>query len=165
MQLICFIWDLNINATSKNGFVSYRWYGENLCLYWHLRQWWMTTWSLKLFTFWPYMRCIATFTYASSVAWNLCCHLVVKYSLRIFIIQIGLAQETTFRERGTSTFQSTKNTFFGFAFVDAAAGRFYVGSLEDDSPRSALCSLLTQVLFLKFRSWKFMHWIGKLTCR
>jgi hypothetical protein len=74
------------------------------------------------------------------------------YSLRIFVNQIGLAQETISRERGTSTIQSTKNTIFGFAFVDAAVGRFYVGSLEDDSARSGLCSLLTQVLFLKFRS-------------
>lgn len=33
----------------------------------------------------------------------------------------------------------------GFAFVDAAAGRFYVGSLRDDSSRSALLTLLRQV--------------------
>ncbi|CAM6101701.1 unnamed protein product [Calypogeia fissa] len=33
----------------------------------------------------------------------------------------------------------------GFAFVDAAVGRFYVGSLRDDSARSALLTLLRQV--------------------
>ena len=50
-------------------------------------------------------------------------------------------------ERGTIANQNMKKTIFGFAFVDAAAGCFYVGSLEDDSARSALCSLLTQVYF------------------
>lgn len=33
----------------------------------------------------------------------------------------------------------------GFAFVDAAAGKFYVGTISDDCSRSALGSLLTQV--------------------
>jgi hypothetical protein len=36
----------------------------------------------------------------------------------------------------------------GFAFVDAAAGKFYVGAINDDCSRSALESLLTQVLCL-----------------
>ncbi|KAI5057624.1 hypothetical protein GOP47_0027639 [Adiantum capillus-veneris] len=35
---------------------------------------------------------------------------------------------------------------FGFAFVDAAAGQFYVGSLCDDDARSALGALLAQVV-------------------
>lgn len=34
---------------------------------------------------------------------------------------------------------------FGFAFLDAAAGRFYVGTAEDDAGRSTLGALLTQV--------------------
>ena len=51
----------------------------------------------------------------------------------------------TSAERGTMANQNMKKTIFGF--VDAAAGCFYVGSLEDDSARSALCSLLTQVYF------------------
>ena len=34
----------------------------------------------------------------------------------------------------------------GFAFVDAAAGKFYVGTINDDCSRAALESLLTQVL-------------------
>lgn len=33
----------------------------------------------------------------------------------------------------------------GFAFVDAAAGRFYVGEVRDDASRSALGALLAQV--------------------
>ncbi|GAQ86033.1 putative MutS homolog 6-2 [Klebsormidium nitens] len=33
----------------------------------------------------------------------------------------------------------------GFAFVDAAAGRFYVGEVRDDSSRSALGALLAQI--------------------
>mgnify|MGYP002776902910 FL=1 len=71
-------------------------------------------------------------------------------------------------ERGTMVSQNMKKTIFGFAFVDAAAGCFYVGSLEDDSARSALCSLLTQVYFyacmLHFRKLgKFMYQIGRLT--
>ena len=36
----------------------------------------------------------------------------------------------------------------GFAFVDAAAGKFYVGTINDDCSRSALESLLAQVLGL-----------------
>jgi len=35
----------------------------------------------------------------------------------------------------------------GFAFVDAAAGKFYVGTINDDCSRAALESLLTQVLY------------------
>ncbi|KAJ7570933.1 hypothetical protein O6H91_01G140300 [Diphasiastrum complanatum] len=35
---------------------------------------------------------------------------------------------------------------YGFAFVDAAVGRFYVGSIRDTSSRSALGALLTQVV-------------------
>ncbi|MCO5574052.1 hypothetical protein L7F22_027829 [Adiantum nelumboides] len=35
---------------------------------------------------------------------------------------------------------------FGFAFVDAAAGQFYVGSLHDDDARSSLGALLAQVV-------------------
>ncbi|KAJ7570918.1 hypothetical protein O6H91_01G139800 [Diphasiastrum complanatum] len=34
---------------------------------------------------------------------------------------------------------------YGFAFVDAAVGRFYVGSIRDTSSRSALGALLTQL--------------------
>jgi len=33
----------------------------------------------------------------------------------------------------------------GFAFVDAAAGRFYVGSIQDDCSHSGLRELLTKV--------------------
>lgn len=40
---------------------------------------------------------------------------------------------------------TAEKSVFGFAFVDAAAGQFYVGSLCDDSARSALGALLTQV--------------------
>lgn len=35
----------------------------------------------------------------------------------------------------------------GFSFVDAAAGKFYVGTINDDCSRAALESLLTQVLY------------------
>ena len=35
---------------------------------------------------------------------------------------------------------------FGFAFLDAAAGRFYVGSATDDAARANLGAVLTQVL-------------------
>lgn len=34
----------------------------------------------------------------------------------------------------------------GFAFVDAAVGKFYVGTINDDCSRGALESLLAQVL-------------------
>ena len=34
---------------------------------------------------------------------------------------------------------------YGFAFLDAAAGRFYVGSTSDDASRANLGALLTQV--------------------
>ena len=34
---------------------------------------------------------------------------------------------------------------FGFAFLDAAAGRFYAGTAEDDASRSNLGAILTQV--------------------
>ena len=34
---------------------------------------------------------------------------------------------------------------FGFAFLDAAAGRYYVGSVSDDAGRQNLSALLTQV--------------------
>lgn len=34
---------------------------------------------------------------------------------------------------------------FSFAFLDAAAGRFYVGVADDDAGRSTLGALLTQV--------------------
>ena len=34
---------------------------------------------------------------------------------------------------------------YGFAFLDAAAGRFYVGAADDDAGRSTLGALLTQV--------------------
>ena len=34
---------------------------------------------------------------------------------------------------------------FGFAFLDAAAGRFYVGSASDDAARANLGAILTQV--------------------
>lgn len=34
---------------------------------------------------------------------------------------------------------------FGFAFLDAAAGRYYVGTAEDDAGRSTLGAVLTQV--------------------
>ncbi|KAH7287690.1 hypothetical protein KP509_32G069600 [Ceratopteris richardii] len=44
-----------------------------------------------------------------------------------------------------SNHSSEARVVFGFAFVDAAAGQFYVGSLGDDSARSALGALLTQV--------------------
>lgn len=34
---------------------------------------------------------------------------------------------------------------YGFAFLDAAAGRFYAGTAEDDASRSNLGAILTQV--------------------
>ena len=34
---------------------------------------------------------------------------------------------------------------YGFAFLDAAAGRFYVGAADDDAGRATLGALLTQV--------------------
>ena len=34
---------------------------------------------------------------------------------------------------------------YGFAFLDAAAGRFHVGSASDDASRANLGALLTQV--------------------
>ena len=34
---------------------------------------------------------------------------------------------------------------FGFAFLDAAAGRYYVGAVSDDAGRANLSALLTQV--------------------
>ena len=36
---------------------------------------------------------------------------------------------------------------FGFAFLDAAAGRFYVGSSVDDAGRGNLGAILTQARF------------------
>jgi DNA mismatch repair protein MSH6 len=38
-----------------------------------------------------------------------------------------------------------EQVLLGFAFVDAAAGRFYVGEVRDDSSRAALGALLAQV--------------------
>lgn len=35
---------------------------------------------------------------------------------------------------------------FGFAFLDAAAGRYYLGSIGDDAGRANLTSVLTQVM-------------------
>ena len=34
---------------------------------------------------------------------------------------------------------------FGFAFLDAAAGRFFVGTAKDDAARANLGAILTQV--------------------
>lgn len=34
---------------------------------------------------------------------------------------------------------------FGFAFLDAAAGRYYLGSVKDDAGRANLTSVMTQV--------------------
>ena len=34
---------------------------------------------------------------------------------------------------------------FGFAFLDAAAGRYYLGSVSDDAARANLSSVITQV--------------------
>ena len=36
---------------------------------------------------------------------------------------------------------------FGFAFLDAAAGRFYVGSANDDAGRANLGAILVQACF------------------
>ena len=36
-------------------------------------------------------------------------------------------------------------TQYGFAFLDAAAGRFYVGTASDDAGRAHLGAILTQV--------------------
>ena len=36
-------------------------------------------------------------------------------------------------------------SYFGFAFLDAAAGRFYVGTAEDHASRGNLGAVLTQV--------------------
>lgn len=35
-------------------------------------------------------------------------------------------------------------TSFGFAFLDAAAGRYYLGSISDDAGRANLSSVITQ---------------------
>ena len=34
---------------------------------------------------------------------------------------------------------------FGFAFLDAAAGRYFLGSISDDAGRTNLTAVLTQV--------------------
>ena len=41
---------------------------------------------------------------------------------------------------------------FGFAFLDAAAGRFYMGSASDDAARANLGATLTQVMSLRLLS-------------
>jgi len=51
---------------------------------------------------------------------------------------LALKEETVGRENDSSV-------AYGFAFVDAAACQFFVGSLTDDSSRSSLGSLLMQV--------------------
>ena len=37
---------------------------------------------------------------------------------------------------------------FGFAFLDAAAGRFFVGTAKDDAARANLGAILTQVMLV-----------------
>lgn len=59
---------------------------------------------------------------------------------------LALREERAFSTNSCNVDSSAEKTTFGFAFVDAAAGRFYVGSLRDDSARSALGALLTQVV-------------------
>jgi len=46
---------------------------------------------------------------------------------------------------------------FGFAFYNAAAGRYYVGIAEDDAGRSTLGALLTQVTIDPLNSITFRH--------
>lgn len=54
-------------------------------------------------------------------------------------------QEQRAGDSCSSAAQGAEAPEFGFAFVDAAACRFFVGSLVDDSSRAALGALLTQV--------------------
>ena len=49
--------------------------------------------------------------------------------------------------------QSSAATF-GFAFLDAAAGRYYLGSVGDDAGRANLSSVITQVGLL---IWTFAY--------
>ena len=44
-----------------------------------------------------------------------------------------------------ATLSQVSSARFGFAFLDAAAGKFYVGSCADDSGRANLGAVLTQV--------------------
>ena len=44
-----------------------------------------------------------------------------------------------------AAFTQLNRVRYGFAFLDAAAGRFYVGSASDDASRANLGALLTQV--------------------
>ena len=38
---------------------------------------------------------------------------------------------------------------FGFAFLDAAAGRYYLGAVTDDAGRASLSSVITQAWLQK----------------
>lgn len=58
---------------------------------------------------------------------------------------LAIREESENSSSSCSMDGGVKNATFGFAFVDAAACRFYVGSLHDDNSRSALGALLTQV--------------------
>ena len=47
-----------------------------------------------------------------------------------------------------TSMSQTMSAQFGFAFLDAAAGRYYVGFITDDAGRTNLSAMLTQVHFL-----------------
>ena len=47
---------------------------------------------------------------------------------------------------GDEAASQNDRTCCGFAFLDAAAGRFYVGSTLDDAGRSSIGAILAQVL-------------------
>jgi DNA mismatch repair protein MSH6 len=57
--------------------------------------------------------------------------------------ELLLKQEPLYGSKDSSS--NPASVAVGFAFVDAAAGKFYVGTIQDDCSRSALRALLTQV--------------------
>ncbi|CAK9237431.1 unnamed protein product [Sphagnum jensenii] len=56
---------------------------------------------------------------------------------------LALREEPLYGSKDSSS--NPASVAVGFAFVDAAAGKFYVGTIQDDCSRSALRALLTQV--------------------
>jgi DNA mismatch repair protein MSH6 len=56
---------------------------------------------------------------------------------------LALCEEPLHGSKDSSSNQAS--VAVGFAFVDAAAGRFYVGSIQDDCSHSGLRELLTKV--------------------
>lgn len=65
------------------------------------------------------------------------------FNPRSWMAWTAVKQEPLYGSKDSSS--NPASVAVGFAFVDAAAGKFYVGTIQDDCSRSALRALLTQV--------------------